>query len=504
MIVNLRRQSATLVWMAELAVKRRALGRSWLVASIVAVKAALTLATDNRYGFHRDELYYVVSGRRLDWGYVDFPPLTPVLARVADTLFGGSLLGLRSLALGAGVATLLLTVAMTRHLGGHARAQWLAALSVATCGFYLGANGLFQTVSFDILAWAVGLYMFVRLVTSGNPRWWLGVGAAVGVGMETKYTMPAFVAGLAVATAFTSLRRDLRTPWPWLGAVIALVIAAPNLAWQATQGWPSIEFLRGQNARVRGQNPIPKYLSDQLFILGPALIVLCGTGLISLWRSATTRALLWMAVTVETLYLVAGGKGYYPLDALPVVLAAGATAIAAWTRWRVVVIGLVAWGLVGLPISLPVLPEHTMLSLGLDKLRDDYSAELGWATVVARINDGYQTIPAQQRPLAFVLTRNYSQAAAVDLYGNRYGLPAAHSGHNSYWLWLPDRPSLDVVLTVGFSSSNLRRWFGDVTVVGHIPDSRQIDIEERGAPIAVCRQPRVTPAQLWNDIKLFS
>jgi 4-amino-4-deoxy-L-arabinose transferase-like glycosyltransferase len=474
------------------------------VAAIVAVKVAVTLATDNRYGFHRDELYYVVAGRRLAWGYVDFPPLTPAVARVAHVIFGDSLVGLRVPALVAGVATLVLTVAMTRQLGGSPRAEFVAAIGVATCGFYLGANGLFQTVSLDVLAWAMALYAFVRLVTSRQPIWWLAVGATVGLGMLTKYTMPAFVAGLGVATLLTPLRRDLRTPWPWLAGLVAVLVAAPNLAWQVAHGWPSIDFLRGQNARVSAANPVPKYVSDQLLILGPSLVILTGAGLVRLWRDVTLRALFWMAVTVEFVYLIARGKGYYPLDVLPLVIAAGALSVAAWARWRIIVVGLVAWALVGLPIALPVLPKATMLSLGLDKVRDDYSAELGWPAVVADVATANATIPPEQRPLTFILTRNYSQAAAIDLFGGRFGLPPAHSGHNTYWLWLPKAPHLDVVLAVGFSDVDLHRWFDEVTVARHLPDSRQVDVEERGATIAVCRRARLTPSQLWSEVRLFT
>jgi len=322
--------------------------------AIVAAKVAVTLGTDGRYGFHRDELYYVVSGRHLALGYVDFPPVTPVLARVSEAVFGHSLVGLRVPALLAGVAVVLLTAAMARHLGGTARAQWLAALTIVTTAFFLGANGLFQTVSFDILAWALALYAFVCLVTSDDPRWWLAVGGAIGVGMMTKYTMPALVAAIAAATVVTpGLRRHLRSPWPWLGALLAVGLAAPNLVWQATHHWASIDFLRGQNARVRHDYGPGRYVGEQLLTLGPFVLPVCIAGGLRLWRDARLRPLFWVAVTVELVYLVTRGKSYYPLDVFPVLIAAGAVAVAEWARRRVVVVGLVVWAVAGLPITLP-------------------------------------------------------------------------------------------------------------------------------------------------------
>jgi 4-amino-4-deoxy-L-arabinose transferase-like glycosyltransferase len=462
------------------------------LVAIVVAKVVVTLATDGRYGFHRDELYYVATSRRLALGYVDFPPVVPLIARATTTALGDSLLALRIPALIAGVATVYLTAAMARHLGGDRRAQWLAALSITCADFFLGASGLFQTVSFDILAWALALYALVRLVASSEPRWWLAIGGAVGVGMLTKFTTPALVAGLAVATVATPLRRDLRTPWPWAGAVIALAIAAPNLVWQATHDWASVSFLRGQNARVRVENSPLKFVTDQLLILGPIVVIVCVRGARRLWSDARLKALAILVVTVEVVYLVSRGKGYYSLDAFPLLIAAGGVAVASLRRWRLVAALLIAWAALTLPLTLPVLPQRTMLDLGLDKQRDDFSAELGWPTLVA-------TITRAAPPDAMILTANYAQAAAVELLAHR----RAYSGHNTYFLWLPKRIP-DQVIAVGFRESALHRWFADVERVGAIPNRRSIDVEQRGALIAACRYPRVSAAELWKRVKRYS
>jgi len=474
------------------------------VLVIVGVKVALTLLTDNRYGYHRDELYYRVAANHLAFGYVDFPPVTPLIARLSQAAFGSSLVGLRAPALAAGVCVVLLTAAMAKQLGGDARAQWLAALGLATCAFFVGANGLLQTVSFDQLAWALALYAFVRIVRSGDSKWWLGLGAAIGLGMQTKFSMPTLVAGIGAGVLLTPLRRQLRTPWPWLGAALAVAIAGPNLAWQIAHGWPSIDFLRGQNARVRADNPTTKYVIEQLVTLGPFGLLMCGAGVRRLWRDERERALLWTAVTVELVYLVFRGKSYYPLDVVPVLFAAGAASVATWNRWRVVAIGLVVVALVSLPVALPVLPRATMIRLDLDKARDDFSAELGWTAVARQIADAYDRVPADERPRTIILTRNYSQASAVNLLGRPRGLPEALSGHNTYWLWLPANASIDSVVTVGFTKSELRRWFGHIVAIGRVPDTRLVDVEERGVRMYWCSHPLVSTKQLWGDVKLFS
>jgi hypothetical protein len=462
------------------------------------VKVVLTLATDGRYGIHRDELYYVVAGRRLAWGYVDFPPLTPLVTRLFTTKHV-NLVVLRAPAVATGVGVILLTAAMARHLGGSPRAQWVAGLSAATCSFFVGANGLLQTVSFDILAWALALYFLVRLVTSDEPRWWLGIGAAVGLGMETKYTMPAFLLGLAVAVAASPRRRDLRTPWPWAGGAVALLLAAPNIAWQMTHHWPSLEFLRDQNQRVRSENPTTTFLFEQLGSMGPFVIALVVIGVRFAWRDVQLRSLVFVAAVVEAFYLLSHGKGYYALDALPVLLALGAVGLDHWrSRSNVIVVGLAVWTLVGLPIALPILPQRTMLAIGLDDVRDDYSAELGWHRVAGEIARAHRDVPD-----ATVLADSFSIAGAVDVYGQDLGLPHAVSGHNTYELWWPHDTKIDVVLSVGFPAVQLQRWFADVREVGRIPDVDTIDQEQRYKPIVVARQPKISADQLRRAVKRY-
>ena len=381
---------------------------------------------------------------------------------------------------------------------------------MTTCPFFLGANGLLQTVSFDILAWTLALYAFVRIArsaspTSANPTWWLGLGAAIGLGMMTKFTMPALVAGVGVGILLTPIRRELRTPWPWLGAALALVIGTPNLAWQVAHGWPSIDFLRGQNDRISADNPTTKYIADQLFTLGPFVLIICGAGALRLWRSQRERALLWTAVTVELVYLVFHGKGYYPLDVVPVLIAAGAVSVATWKRWRLIAIGLIVFGLVALPVVLPVLPESTMIRFDLDKARDDFSAEVGWPTVVSSIARAYDALPAQERAHAIILTQNYSQASAVNVFGGPFRLP--HRAERAQHL-------LDVAAAPRVDQHGLRRR---VSVVRASPVVRATEVRwsltqqpphrrrrARGAPMFLCTRPLISTAALWDTVKRFS
>ena len=175
------------------------------------------MSVADRYGWHRDELYYLASSRHLALGYVDYPPITPLLARVDQAIFPGSLPGLRLLTVLAGAVIIIVAALIAHELGGNRLAQGLAGLAALISPMFVGANILFQTVSFDQLVWAVACLLFVRLLRGADPREWLLLGLVFGIGLETKYTVIGLGIAMLVALLATRARRLLVSPWPWLG-----------------------------------------------------------------------------------------------------------------------------------------------------------------------------------------------------------------------------------------------------------------------------------------------
>src|SRR5580700_8977581 len=179
-----------------------------IVGGVAVAVLALHLATNGLYGFHRDEMYYLDSARHLAWGFVDYPPLTPAIARLSLLLFGPtSVWGLRLWPSLAGAVMVVLSAQIAHELGGGRTARILAAIGAATSPVLLGANWLFQTVTFDQLMWMVCFWVIARLLRTGDRRLWLILGAALGIGLETKYTIVALLAGLAVGIVVTQLRK---------------------------------------------------------------------------------------------------------------------------------------------------------------------------------------------------------------------------------------------------------------------------------------------------------
>jgi 4-amino-4-deoxy-L-arabinose transferase-like glycosyltransferase len=492
---------------------RRAEERAELavVAGVAVAVFAVHLALSGRYGFHRDELYYVAAGRHPALGYVDQPPVVPLLARALTAVAGEHLWPLRAVAGAVHAAVVVLAVPIARELGGGRRAQVLAAVAVAAMPLYLGAGSLFQTVVFDQLWWALALLLVVRLLNGADPRWWVAVGAVIGVGLETKWTMALLAAGLAAGlVAVPAGRRHLATPWLWAGGALALALWLPNLVWQALNDWPTLEFARNNNAEVRDEEGRLGFVVRQLGFLGPAALPLVGAGVVWLWRSARWRVLAVASATVAALLLIVGGKAYYlgPLYVLGA--AAGAVAVEAWLaegdrRWPRSLVALVVSGLLLLPVVAPVLPVDVYAG-SIHEANGELGEQMGWPELVDLVAAVVAALPAEERAEVRIVTRSYGEAAAIDLYGPARGLPrgTALSAHNSYADWWPDGEPAGTVVTVRYPRRALEPYCGAVLgplAVVAPPDG--VDNEAAGTPILVCRDLLVEPETLRDTLRRF-
>ena len=445
-------------------------GRSVLL--VVGLKCALNLAVAGLYGWQRDELYYAVAGRHLQGGYVEFPPLTALASALAHALFGWSLVGFRLFAVLAGAGTILVAAAAARELGGGRRAQVLAAVLVGFSPLLLATNGLFQPVSFDQLATMLVLWLVLRLALGRGS--WLLLGLAVGVGLETKYTLGVVLVVLVIAVAIW--RRDLLRERGLLVAVaVAAVLVAPNLVWEARHGWVSVHWLLHPGPSATSESR-PQYVVDLLLLTGLVAVPVAVAGILVLIRDQAVRPLGWTIVVVAVVYLALGGKSYYALPVVLFALAAGSVPVAPWlTRGRLIRIGIpyVILAILFLPITLPVLPLQTADRLGVIAARSDYQDEVGWhalARQVGRLTAGRDVVIAD----------NYGEAGALELFGR--GLPPVASTDMTFRFWRPSVVGRRALL-VGFTRRQAV-FCRSYTIRGRI--RMPIENEERGAPIADC------------------
>ena len=290
-----------------------------LILSALSV-VALHTATNGQYGFHRDELATLDDARFLAWGYVVYPPVTPFIARVALTLFGPSMIGLRFFgALAAGIA-MVLTGLMAREIGGKRPAQLVAAWAAAIAGPAVFLGSVFQYVSFDYLWWVLAAWITFRLVQSEDQRWWLALGVVVGLGMMTKYTMAFFLAGIGGGIVLTK-PRWLLNRWLWYGATIAFLTFLPNLVWQIRHHFITLDFLKFIHARDVEQGSTNGFLPAQVWsVTNPVTVPLWIAGLYFLLikpEGRRYRMIGWMYVIPLALFLIAKGKPYYLSPAYP-------------------------------------------------------------------------------------------------------------------------------------------------------------------------------------------
>jgi hypothetical protein len=486
---------------------------------IPLVVVTLHILTNNQYGFHRDELDLLMNARQLDWGYVAYPPLSPFLARIGLELFGSSLRGLRVFpALAQGIVVLL-TMLMARDFDAKRPGQIVAGLSAGIAPVAMVAGTLLQYMSFDYLWWVVVAFFLVRLIKTTDPRWWLGVGTGIGLGMMTKFTIVFWAAGVVVAVLATPLRRYLRSRWLWLGAALALLIYLPNLIWQIQHNFISLDFLAAIHARDIAWGRTEGFLTDQLYATtSPTTLPLWIIGLFFCFFSnngKTYRPLAYLFLTTFFLLLVSRGRGYYLAPAYAMLLAAGSARWEYWLTqrsarhfsagWQATWITLSISFVTAVVIMKPVVPINSALWPITSDINDNVVEMIGWQELTAQIAQIYADIPQFEKPKTVILAGNYGEAGALDLYGSEYDLPPVISGSNSLWQRGYGNFEPESVIVVGFERQYADHFFKVCKQVGTISNQYGVRNEESSfhTSLFICHQPRQSWEVLWTDMQWF-
>lgn len=501
----------------SVAVRRPFWSSDFAVLIYIALATLIThLLTGGRYGFHRDELATLDDARHLSWGYVAYPPLTPFFARLSLALFGNSLTGFRFFAALAEAVAVVLTGLMARDLGGRRGAQLVAAL--AAVPFCLAGGALMQYVSFDYLFWVLTAYFVIRLLKSENPRWWLAIGCAIGLGLMAKYAIPFLVAGLLVGMLLTENRRYFASRWFWCGVAVALSIFLPNLLWQIRHHFIYLDFVRHIHTRDIRIGRTGNFLPGQLEItlLGFPLAL---AGLYSYFFGSVIgrrfRAVGWMYVVPLLLFVVLKGRSYYAAALYPMLYAAGSVGGEQWLRSLrrgfAVPVRVFVWSALLLDIAvagaffLPIAPVHSAWWNVAVKVNGDFREEFGWQELAATVATIRDSLPAQDRARLGILAGNYGEAGAIDLYGPSYRLPPAISGINSFWQHGYGNPPPQTLIVVGMSRRFLDANFVSCQIAGHTWNRYGVQNEEtRDHPdIFVCRGLRRRWPDFWKDFRYY-
>jgi 4-amino-4-deoxy-L-arabinose transferase-like glycosyltransferase len=472
------------------------------VVSVAVVVGLVLTALSGRYGFHRDELYFMVAGRRLSWGYVDQPPLTPFLARISTSVFGDTVMGLRVLSTVSTVITIIVVALIAREFGSDRGGQLLAAVCAGVSGFVLGVGHLVSTATYDLLAWMlIGLFA-VKLLRTGDGRWWLALGLTVGIALENKYLVVLPVGALLVSLLIVGPRDVLRSWWLLAGVAVAGLVALPNVLWQFQHDWPQLTVAGGISEDDGTENRI-MFIPLQVLQLSPFLVPIWVAGFLRLWRTPWARSVALAYPLLCVVVLAFGGKSYYALPLLLVLVAAGSEPALGWiTRHRPwAIIGLVLTALTSALFTLPVLPASAVdFVIPVNK---EQGEQIGWPPMAAAVATAWERIPADQRSSATIFAGNYGEAGALLRYGPAHGLPPAYSGHMSFADWdrPPDSNTGPVLLVEIERTPSFETYFRDCSQVGTIDNI--VSNDEDGTALVLCSAPTEPWSTLWPKLRRY-
>jgi MFS family permease len=485
------------------------------------------------WGYFRDEMYYILCGRHLDWGYVDHGPIIALQARAAIALFGTSLAGIRMFSALAGAAAVFLTGIIGWALRGNRSAQALAMLGLLLAPEFLGLDSFLSMNSFEAAFWMLAVFAVLMLLRGASSQrrltgWWIVFGLAGGIGIENKPSMVVFLVALLIGLLFTPERRIIFSRGAALGVALIILLALPNLLWQIHNHFPTLEFIH--NGKVDHKNIVMsplQFLGAQVMMLNPLSMFLWVPGVIWLLvsrRSRDLRFLGWTYVVfLALMFATRDAKDYYLAAIYPAIFAAGGVCWQALlkrrsTGWLVptYAIALLIGGIIALPMSLPVLrPQQWLDYTARMRLRNTsenmeneatsafpqfYADRFGWQEMVDQVTRIYSALPAGDKARAGILCSNYGEASAINFLGR--GLPFAISGHNNYWIWGPHGETGQVMIVInGASLDEMRKYYDSVEIAGVMNHPYAMPYEHRN--IYLCRGRKGSIVKDWPEFKKY-
>ncbi len=499
-------------------------GAGAIVFAIAACKLLLYFYTGRHYGHFVDELYYLACSRHLDWGYVDQPPLIAVLTWLVRSVLGQSLAAVRLLPALAGVAEVVLTALIAREFGGKRFAQALAAMAALIAPGILGVDGFLSMNAFEPLFWMGCAYLLIRLIKTENEKLWIWFGVLAGFGLENKYSMLIFGAGLVLGMLLTPQRHLLASRWLWAGGAIAFLIFLPNLVWNVQHHFPFLELQA--NIRASGRDvplgPVAFFVQE-ILLMHPLTLPIWLGGLWFFFRieaGKPFRAIGWAWIFTAAMIVTLSPRVYYLFPAFPVLFAAGgvvweqllASPRRTWLKIAYPVLMLLG-GAVLAPLAIPVLsPEGYVRytkALGFGQpaiethepgpLPQIFADQFGWDEMAASVARIYNALPPDVRARTAIFAQTYGQAGAIDLFGPKYGLPPAISGHQSYFLWGPREYTGESMIVMDDSEESLDRLFTGVRKAGRVYHPYSMPYQH--FDLFYCQGMRQPLQEIWPRLK---
>jgi len=489
------------------------------------VKFALHMYIAPGYGFFFDELYTNALSRHLAFGYVDLPPLVPALVALSRFLLGESLFAMHIVPALAGSFTLVFACLITKEFGGKTFAIALTAFGFIIIPGWLMVDSIFCYDSIDQLILAAFLFYLSRYLRTENKRLWILLGLIAGIACLTKMTLLFLGPGFLVALLASKHRKDLTTPWPWLGAGICLVLVLPYLLWQFANHWPTLEYWMNYGSQRVYQASLQQYIINLLIYISPLLLPLWLMGLYRIFRRLDNVNYSFMGLLLLVTFVlmfILHATARMIIELFVPILAAGAVFTEekitrlhqrGWVIAATSVYLLVA-GTVNISFSLPVISMDILPNIihpfqflyqslrefnnGTNNPPIFLSGRIGWDDLAHDVANVYNALPPKDRAVAGVYTDLYVTAGAIDQFGPQYGLPHAVSGSLTYYLW-GQGYSWDVMIIVTDKTNNMAVFFDKCEQNA----TTQREYLSRHFYLFVCRKPKIPVNSIWGSIKSF-
>lgn len=464
-----------------------------IIFSIVLINFLICLVTQAffSYGMFRDEYYYLACANRLDFGYVDHPPLSIWILAFWKFLFGDSMLVIRLVPAIVSSLSLIILGVLTQKLGGKTSAIVLAMFLFMLTPIFLGMNTIYSMNTFDYFFWITSAYLFLKLIQTENKKYWIWMGVVLGFGLLNKSSVLWLGMGVLIGIISTPLRKELKTKYPYFAFIIAMLIFSPYIIWNITHDFAHLEFMRNASTlKYVGLTPL-SFIKDQILIHNPVSILIWLPGIVFFFfnnESKQYRAIGLIWLTTFLILLINGhSKGEYISAAYQILYAGGAVIVERWSalpmrQWLKYsfAIPILVVGVLLSPLARPLLSPECFIKyksdLGVEQSSNEgnelvglpqfYSDMFGWEELAKSVSKIYQSIPIEERNNTFVYCSNYGKAGAIEYYSKKYDLPKVICSHNSYWYWWPTYKKLSSVILIGGKLEDYSKSLNEVYKVG--------------------------------------
>jgi len=520
------------------AVKPSWLKKGWqsgiLIIGIVAlINLIMHLLAIYGFGWFRDEFYYIACSDHPALGYVDHPPLAMWLLKVIRTLLGSSRIAIRIVPVLAAPVWIFTTGLMARSLGGRRMAMFIAsAAAFSTIGNYF-LFGYYSMNFWDMLFWQACFFLIIRIVQTGDAKYWLFFGLTAGLGLMNKISVLFLLFGLGVGILMTRERKQLAVPRFWLGMALALLLFSPYVIWNAAHNWAHLEFIEVAKAVKMAKVSPAGFFTGQLLHNNPASLLIWLPGLLFFFfhkKAEKYRLFGWLFLSIYIVMTLQQAKAYYLAPAYPVLFAGGGILWETWLRSKtaqaagvLMTILLIVQSILFSPLALPVLSAEKTIA-HIERLRitptagenhetgalPQHFADMhGWDDMVKTFSDVHRSLPPEERKRCILFVTNYGEAGAVDFLGRKYDLPMATCGHNNYWLWGPPEPSeTGPVIVFGWQhdpakmQETLEEWFEYAEHAATFTCGYCMPYENN-RPVFICRHPLEDWHSIWPRLRHY-